>query len=442
MSIRRDNNGYVITACDSANTPRPIFLLGGASQYTGDKHVNDFHNDFMYLVQPVDSIAHLMQSGGHNCVKFYLPPNGLNDADKDRLAAFIIRLYKTYKVRTCLLHFAGLYANPNGEFLLYNPTPDNLEQLKILIRSLAAWTGTLGTALACVQLGNENEYYVNGAGIVKFGGTADWDSVALTPEQYHSLMDELAGEYRRIDLKHPVFLGHGQLADRQVDIINGRLTNFDGIAINVYPNWAEGRPATKVMLAMELEQFFADQVAVAVRLDKPLIIGEFGESSFGSLGTTGQRNFAANAVAAMQKFMAGSHSEYPKQIIGAFWHEYFPEQWKNVEIHESESALCLFDPAQGYEPKPAFSALSAGYILMADSLRQIFDLNVGNDLPKVHHNGAWRENYVIRLIIDAHNRTVHEDDWITIQGRRIRKGSITVEGCYIYFRSATDLKSK
>ncbi|MCG8431091.1 MAG: peptidoglycan DD-metalloendopeptidase family protein, partial [Candidatus Omnitrophica bacterium] len=361
IAVVNPGNGYRFITGDGKDAEDAFFVLGGASQSTGGRHITAYHKNFMPLVEPIEQVAPTLKENGHNTIKLYLPPNNLTGSDAAELKEFITSLYAQHGIRTFLLHFGGLYADPDGEFLLNNPTPNNLQKVKSLIGEFAGWVKGMGPAVAGVQIGNENDYYVRGAGAEKFGSGV-WDKVNLTAAQYYAFMNELAGVYKRVDKDHPVFLGHGRLVDKHRNLLQGTVSNYDGLAVNVYPNWGGGRPASSVQTVAELEGYFRQQVGIAGGLGKPLLLGEFGESSYGSLGKEGQAQFARNATEALSRFMAGARGTERHAIVGMFWHEYFPEYWKDQEIHRSESDLALFDPRKGFAPKPAFDELSRGYM--------------------------------------------------------------------------------
>ena len=336
--------------------------LGGIVQYTGDNHISAFHRDFMSVLKPIKKIAPLLKENNHNAIKIYLPPNNPNAADFCQLRDFIKDLYRDYGIKTYILHFAGLYANPEGDFLLNHPTPQNLDRLKGLIGEFASWVRDLGLACAGVQLGNENDYYVPGAGILD--GIIDskngpWDTVNLDAREYHKLMNELASVYKEKDPTHSVFLGHGGFASWQIDLIKPHLSNFDGIALSLYPNWEKGRPAKTVMSVEELQEGFTRHIEVALQLNKPIVISEFGESAYGQLGREGQARFAKSALEVLSRYVAG-RTDWGVQAL--FWNAFFPEKWKD-ENEVSESELALFEPVLSgeFKPKQAFWELSRAY---------------------------------------------------------------------------------
>ncbi|MBU0694656.1 MAG: hypothetical protein KKC11_08350, partial [Candidatus Omnitrophica bacterium] len=349
----------LLVVYDEQGNPQATIFLGGAVQYTERFHIRAYDKDFILVLKPIKDIAKELKENGHNTIKIYLPPNNPTPSDQKKLEKLIKTLYKKYEIRTYLTHYAGLGADAEGQFLLENPTPENLKKVKDLVREFAKWVKDLGPAAAGVQLGNEIDYFVKGAGAM-YLGKPNWGGVNLPLEDFYPFMNEVGGIYKQIDGTHSLFLGLGQLDSKHISLLTGNLTNYDGIAINFFPNWEKGRPAEEVMSIEELESYFKEQVDIAEELGKPLVISEFGESSYGELGEQGQAEFARNAVQALSKFIVGSKSKYHHQIVGLFWHEYFPEYYKAAEIDASEPKLALFDP-KDFKSKPAFDALSQGY---------------------------------------------------------------------------------
>ncbi|MFH1246074.1 MAG: hypothetical protein V1662_06290, partial [Candidatus Omnitrophota bacterium] len=231
IALVETNEGYIFCDYDQQGNIQPFLLLGGAAQYTGENQVALYYDNFLPLVAPVALVADELAGNGHNCIKIYLPPDNLTASDAQDLAQFIQELYIYYDIRTYILHFAGLYASSETEFLLNNPTEENVGKVTKLVQDFAQWVKDLGPAAAGVQLGNENEYYVKDAGMFYFTN-GEWNTINLSADAYYAFMNTLAGVYKQIDPAHPVFLGHGELDSGQIPLLKDNLTNFDGIAVN------------------------------------------------------------------------------------------------------------------------------------------------------------------------------------------------------------------
>ncbi|MFH1245545.1 MAG: protease inhibitor I42 family protein, partial [Candidatus Omnitrophota bacterium] len=373
--VAQAQEGYVFISYKGEGNGQPFLLLGGAAQYSGEYQTSLYYDgQFMRLVEPVAQIAETLAGNGHNCVKIYLPPNNLTVSDAQTLGQFIQELYGYYNIKTYIVHFAGLYAGTEEEYLLNNSTEENLEKTADLVKEFAQWVKDLGPAVAAVQLGNENEYYVEGAGVYDFS-SGEGDKINLSAGAYYSLMNALAGMYKQIDPAHLVFLGHGELVEEQIALLKDNLSNYDGIAVNSYCNWWEEthQAFEKVMSKEALEKHFAAQVQIAAALGKPLILSEFSETSYGGWGEAGQKEFAENITEILGKFMIGSDSVYPHIIVGLFWYQYFPEYWKD-EIHPALSGMTLFEPVEeGWKAKEAFAGLSAWYKQINENLQRLIN---------------------------------------------------------------------
>ncbi|MBP7215934.1 MAG: FAD-dependent oxidoreductase, partial [Candidatus Omnitrophica bacterium] len=357
VSLVQLDQGWVFNVGDKKQ-----FAFGAAEQNTGSRHISSFHTDFLDVVSPIEDVAAKLVKAGTTVYKIYLPPNNPTNADFKALKQLIARVYKQTGLKAVVLSFAGLYAGQNNVFYLADPSSENLAKVKQDIVRLGQELNELGAAVLFAQLGNENDYYCPGAGTKRFGGNA-WDTISLSPAEYYKFMDELAALYIGKDAAHPVFLGHGGMSEQIFDLMQNHVANFSGIALNLYPNWNEGRPARRVMSVDELTREFGYHIRLAAHLKKPVVLSEFGESSFGAIGEEGQAAFASNAIKALSKFMAGAadaaNNEFPKVLVGAIWHERRGESWKNGEIHPSEEDLELFDDTG--RAKPAFQELSEGF---------------------------------------------------------------------------------
>ncbi|MCR4337683.1 MAG: hypothetical protein NUV91_07765 [Candidatus Omnitrophica bacterium] len=352
--------------------PQTELILGGAAQYTGSRasaqDITAFHQNFLPVVEPIGQVAAVLAGNDHSTIKTYLPPNHLTAADEAVVGQFTRDLYRNHGIRTLPLFFAMYGTNAQGEFLLANPTPENLQILRNQVRAFARWVRAQGDAIAAVQLGNENEYYVAGASRIFFSGGNPWDTINLTPGEYHDLMNDLAAEYKAEDGDRLVFLGHGELFEEQIELIAPHMNNFDGIALNTYP---DGIVNAQVLSVETLRGYYREQMEFSHNLGVDrVLIGEFGYSSTGPLGDEGQVQFAQNVTEALRVFAPGANAGEREILAGLLWHEYFAEYWKDAVIDPASSGLALFDDEQNFAAKPAFRALSEGY-------RRIIEMNIG-----------------------------------------------------------------
>ena len=377
LRVVETSKGYALMRGNDA-----VVLMGGAVQSTGRKHMNDHERNYYPVVREVESVVQDLRQNGHNLIKIYLPPNGLTDHDTKVVKQIIRTLYNDHRIRTAIVHFAGLHAyhiDPNGvkRYLLFDPNEEiggKLENRIRVQRSIAKTAEDfrdLGDALAFFQIGNENEYYVPQGSERQFFNDKNNDAINLPPEEYYRFMNTLASVYKRSDPAHLVFLGHGEMYKNQIKDMENNISAFDGLALNLYPNFGYDPDDDSLrgsnMKMAELEEFFKQQFALTSHLNMPVILGEFGESSHG-IGEEKQARYYANAVRVLSKFVPGSREsgvDYPKVLLGLVAHEYFPQAWKGKEIHGKEPDLALFRQRVisfgGWIPKPAFTALSREY---------------------------------------------------------------------------------
>ena len=125
-----------------------------------------------------------------------------------------------------------------------------------------------------IQVGNEDHYYLKGGFLVKEGY-----GIRLTKKQYYAYYDKVAGllkaklrEKLPDQRPKPILLGQGFALERDEremeEAIEGVKSthNFDGVSVNAYLSFAQAYGPFVEYLQK--------------RLEKPLVIGEFGWSSY------------------------------------------------------------------------------------------------------------------------------------------------------------------
>ncbi|MBI4353854.1 MAG: hypothetical protein HY595_01315, partial [Candidatus Omnitrophica bacterium] len=347
-----------------------------------------FDNDF--------ALAKRLDAAGVNSIKLYLPANNPSPTDLAKLKQDIATLYAKTGLRTSLLSFGGLYAeNGRGNYVYANPTPENLRKVENDITTLATQLKDLGPALAGIQIGNENAYYVPAAyDSIQLGGDQPWNTVNLSPSDYYRLMARLARAYKAVDPTHPVFFGHGEIEAPQVDQMRqaGIGRAFDGLALNLYPGGPHGAELVHDDVPVYVEGF-GRSIRRAQSLGLPVIVSEFGKSSTG-IGEDRQAAYVDKAAQALRRFMwstTKAPANQPQIVVGIDYHELLPEPWKDRQIDPAESGLALIERRDGaFRFKPAFDRLTRHYTQTRDAftqeMRRLSERASDGDVAKVESN--------------------------------------------------------
>lgn len=400
IGILKDSTDAVQVRWDAQGKPHINNSRGAANQFAPNNPYDMWSwGQFMNMITPIDSIDDQLKAAGHNSNKVYYAAENLNAADKAKLKAHTNKIYKDNGIASMFMHFGGQYAtNGKDNFLLANPTAANLDVVRERVRDFANFCNEIDVgALSGVQLFNEPMFYQAGASSMHWGDAHYAQIGFKSAEEFYDFANELAGIFKSICPTVPVYYGHGFLEPAFISKIKGRLTNFDAIALNLYPNYPMG---SKSMSVDDLITYFRSQVELAYNeLGLPVVISEFAESSTSknndpNWGQNDQAQFAANVMRALSIFMFGSDSQEKHTVIGAFWHELFPEAWKDAAIAPTESGLSLY--AKDYKKKLAADSLGQGFIRI-DSLEQNID-NPVNIKVKSKKN-AYKNNQVNKFLV-------------------------------------------
>lgn len=400
IGILKDNESAAQIMWDAQGNPHVYNSRGAANQFAPNNPYEMWSwGQFMNMITPLDSIDDDLSQQGHNSNKVYYAAENLNSSDKAKLKTHINKIYRESKMATMLMHFGGQYAtNGKDNFLLANPTAANLDVVRERVRDFARFCNELDFgALSGVQLFNEPMFYQQGASSMHWGD-AHYAQIGFnSAEEFYDFANELAGIFKSICPNVPVYYGHGFLEPTFISKIKGRLSNFDAIALNLYPNFPMGN---NVMSVADLVNYFREQIRLAYQeLGLPVVISEFAESSTSknndpNWGEDDQAQFAANVIRALGLFMLGSDSEELKTVIGVFWHELFPEAWKDAAIAPTESGLSLY--TKDYGKKLAADSLGQGYIRI-DSLENNIETPVNTTIK--NKKTGFRNRRVNKVLV-------------------------------------------
>ena len=199
----------------------------------------------------------LMKEMGVNTIRLYQAHDNV-----DAVKQVIRDLYNLYGIRTLLGHWLGFWEYP-CPFYGDKKFQDNVKQQVLeMVRLYREEPGILGWIL-----GNENNYSC-------LGQVNPWNSpeVDLEPDPqkqklirakiYYSFVNEVSQAIHKIDKKHPVGLGNGELVG--LDSANKYCQDVDFVACIIY------RGKTFGNLFKSLKMTF----------DKPMLLAEFGADCY------------------------------------------------------------------------------------------------------------------------------------------------------------------
>jgi hypothetical protein len=266
----------------------------------------------------------LMQEMGVNTIRLYQAHE-----KSDEVRRVIRDLYERYGIRTILGHWMGLWEYP-CPFYANKVFRDKMK--KQVLEMVNLYKDEPGILLWV--LGNENNYSC-------FGRLNSWSSDEIDKEPdpqkrnylrariYYSFVNELAKEIHKVDPRHPVALGNGELIG--LDIANEVCPDIDLVSCIIY------RGRTFGNLFHSLRRTF----------DRPVLLSEFGADSYDAYLKSEDQDMQAfflesqwcqiyqnlaNAKKGAGNCLGGTIFEWTDE----WWkhREYVPEGWK---VHDTES---------------------------------------------------------------------------------------------------------
>jgi cellulose synthase (UDP-forming) len=304
--IRVEPNGRWLFV-DGARVPA---FAGAVYQNTeADKHVRVYSNSLHTLYRGLDdeSVGGLghgrrLAEMGIQAIRVYeLPVENLDDVWK--VKEIFRRLHSNSGIKVLVGDWAGLHRGMNFR------NAAELSQLRAHLQKLIAAYAEEPWVLGW-QLGNENNYHIRG-GI--FG-----EEIALSPEEYFSFMDGLAGvikqELGNRHLTQIVSLGQGDLTEKEARLIEAT-KNFDAVGINCY---REDPASFEQIIALAANQ---------IRL--PIYFAEIGRPAENAAEVETQSQYLQNVCSVILPHGGGGLRA--GNVLGAFLHEATDEAWKRFE---------------------------------------------------------------------------------------------------------------
>jgi hypothetical protein len=287
----------------------------------GKSHDYDWWSD---PNKPWLSDGKLMKDMGINTVRIY--QTGENP---DSVKQVIRDFYNLYGIRVILGDWLGFWEYPCP---LYGDKNFQERIKKEVLEMVNFYKDEPGILLWI--LGNENNYSC--LGTVNPWSTPEVDKEPDPQKQknmraqiYYSYVDELAGEIHKIDPRHPVALGNGELIG--LDTAKKACKNIDLVGCIIYRGKTFG-PLFKSLRAT---------------FDKPLLLSEFGADCYDAYLNKEDQNMQAFFLESQWRQIyenLGTNSGGEGNCLGGTMFAWSDEWWKHNEydpgswsIHDSES---------------------------------------------------------------------------------------------------------
>jgi hypothetical protein len=313
--VRRESNGIWLYL-DGAKTPAVAGMVYQNTEGTRHIHAYEYGHTLSSLYAGLDDPelggqghgARLEQMGVRAIRIYELPVDPVEDVERTK--AIFRRLYGRHHIKVLVGDWAGL--NSGMDF----KNPRDLARLRTHLQKLVDTYSGESWVLGW-QLGNENNYHIN-------GGTLGQE-IALDAADYYAMMDRLAGAMKQqlgsLQRRQLVTLGQGDLTEMEARLIGG-MTNIDAVGINSY------RPDPNA---------FETIIALAgSRIHRPIYFAEVGRPAGDEPAETQQAHYLEHVCSLVLSHGAGGLRS--GTVLGVFIHEATDEGWKRVERGKEEDA--------------------------------------------------------------------------------------------------------
>lgn len=232
----------------------------------------------------------LMKEAGINTVRFYQP--GRNPKE---VRTLIGDLYEKYNVRTIMGHTLGLYDFPPPA---YADATYRFQMKEEVLRMVSEYKDEPG--ILCWLLGNENNYSFDDS--IAPWGSAELDEIEDPKERanqkariFYSFVNEIAKEIHKIDPKHPVIMGNGEIfyldiakeAAPDVDILG--LISYRGMSFgNTWPQIENKYGKPVVLIEFGCDRFNAKTKKEDEDIQVKFLVSQWKEILRQTYGRTGK----------------------------------------------------------------------------------------------------------------------------------------------------------
>jgi len=258
----------------------------------------------------------LMKEMGINCVRIYSAGKDLSQVKE-----FISDMYENFGIYTAMSDWIGLWDWPKANYSDSEFREKTKQRILKIVRELKDTPGLLMWIL-----GNENNYTFSGK--IGFWTSPEIEEIKEPYQKqikkaqiYYSFIDEITKEIKKIDPKHPVALGNGEVSFLEVAAKN--CENIDILAIIAY----RGK---------RLPNFLFN--GIRRTFDKPILLSEFGCDSYDAYkdkeNQDAQAEFLLSQWGDLYKntYLSGNKKG---NCLGGFIFEWSDEWWKHNEGYSS-----------------------------------------------------------------------------------------------------------
>ena len=303
--IREEPEGYWLYL----NDEKEPAMFGVVYQPVPEgKHINDYKDRFGELYK---SLLDEDEGGqGHARVLYHMGIRAIriyditidDEDDVQDIKYTFRRIYEQYGIRVLVGNWVGLYSDV--DFQNYADRERVKKQAVKMIDIYYSEPWILGW-----QIGNENNYYVEGG---KFE-----QRINLSIEDYYRFMDEVAGVMReRLEFhgaKQFITLGNGDLTLQEADLIS-KMRNIDALSINCFRN----------PVGVEVLLTFANS-----KINLPVIISEIGFPATTKEEEYIQSRYFTETISILYNNIAGRFGM--GNVLMAFICEATDESWKAID---------------------------------------------------------------------------------------------------------------
>lgn len=285
---------------------KPFFIRGVC--YNPVPVGQNFKFDFFGQSSPALTVdGEMMDKANINTVRLYRA--GANPAD---VKMVVNGLYQKYGIFTLLGHHLAFWDWPPAEYADEKFRAELKRQVIEMVQTYKDEPGILGWIL-----GNENNYSFD---LDVRPWTSDAIDALPTPEErrlerakiYYSFINEMAKEIKKIDKRHPVIIGVGET--KSLDSAAKYAPDVDILGMIAYRGSSFGN------LFREVKQ----------KMDKPVMLIEFGCDRYNALTQKEEENFQAEFIKMQWRDILKNSADVggAKNCIGGTLFEWSDEWWK------------------------------------------------------------------------------------------------------------------
>lgn len=355
--IKKESNGYWLYL-DGQKTPAITGIV--YQPVPNGKHIRDYSKNWAELYRPLldenrggKGHARQLAELGVKAIRIYEVP--IHDQlDAQRVKDIFRSVHSKYQIRIMVGFWAGLFSNTDFT--------DQSQRASIILDAIQMTEMYKSEPwLLGWQIGNENNYHVNGGALGQ--------EIKLKLSDYYVFMDAIAGAVRerigRTAYKQFIALGQGDLTAEEAGLI-AKMRNIDVVGINSYRS-PQGPLGIEQVIKLAAET-----------IRKPILFSEFGKTAATAGEEKTQGEYLQQVSAIIFAHSAGRLGF--GNVIAGFVHEATDEQWKQFE--------------RGRKDDAHFGVLGKqGLVMLRESIaarEEFHKIMPLTDAPEELMRGAWQ----------------------------------------------------